>query len=183
MHVFRFFGIYSFIFFFILILFFSIFFSPTLTTVLKKKEGLPDFSFEDVRITHIDNENIMWELKAGYATISKDSGRVLLRESEGTIFQEKRPYIVFDSDSASMDLFGSDITMNKAHVEFNFNEAPLFLDAHTVFWNSEREQFKGQKEVVIRTKDIELRGEVLDINIPRKKLSVKKQANARIELK
>lgn len=65
----------------------------------KPKEKMPDFSFEDVTISQIDEGKLTWEIHAQYATLDKKDQNqlVTLHQADGLFMVQERP-IRFNSD-------------------------------------------------------------------------------------
>lgn len=161
---------------------FSVIYQPKLSSPPLKEEGLPDFSFEDVIVSHIYDGDLVWELESDSADIRKEDNVVHMYDAKGEIYEGEKPAVNFEAPLAKIYMHESDMEMQDAHAEFFLETKRVTLFSNVLNWYAEVKQFVGRDYVKVKTDGIELVGEAFHVDIPVKRMKVAQNAKASIEV-
>lgn len=162
---------------------FTVVYQPTLIAPPIKEEGLPDFSFEHVVVSHIYDGDLIWELESDSADIRKDDNVVRMYEAKGEIYEDAKPAVHFQAPIAKIYMHESDMELSDANAQFFLETKRVELFSKVLNWYAEVKQFVGHEYVSVKTDDIELVGEAFHVDIPVKRMKVAQNAKAKIEVK
>lgn len=161
---------------------FTVIYQPKLSTPPVKEEGLPDFSFEDVIVSHIYDGDLIWELESDSAAIHKKDNVVRMYDAKGDIFEGAKPAVHFRSPLAKIYMHESDMELMDADAEFFLETKKVVLFSKVLNWYAEVKQFVGREYVKVKTNDIVLVGEAFHVDIPVKRMRVAQNAKASIKV-
>ena len=122
---------------FIIVLFlgFVITFEPEIPRIPEKEEGLPNFSFEQVLITEINDGDILWQINAEKASIFEETQEIDLRESSGDVFEDNQKIVSFQSPFALYSIGESIMTWKDAVSMLYFESKQVHVNAKQIKWN------------------------------------------------
>jgi LPS export ABC transporter protein LptC len=149
----------------------------------KKKGPQPDFAFENVMISQIENGHIMMEINAKYAEINKMNNEALLKKLDGTFFQKDNPTLTLSAPVATLNIDSSDMELSNATANFLLENKNIQLKASTLLWKSKPQLFIGKENIQIKTGYMKISGEYFKVNIPVRKMILAENCKAIIDHK
>lgn len=114
-----------------------------------KSENTPDFSFENIRVSHIYNGNIEMEVYSEKAVIHKGTDLVSFEESHGTLFYEVGQSLLFEASSVNYDLESSSLMFAIPYFVNVTERLPVWFSSEKAYWNSrsQRVTLKGHSKI------------------------------------
>ena len=173
-------GLYIFLLCFGLLILFVLVFEPALPLMNKKKKGLPDFFFEGVVISQIDDGQLKWEIRSDKASIYKGKDQVDLINVDGNLFEKDESVVLFKSDGASLTIDSSDLNMNEVNATFNVQGKPYRLKSDTLNYESSIDRFIGKGNLVLKSHLLTVEGDYFQVELPVKRLLISNDARAKI---
>jgi hypothetical protein len=162
---------------------FTVIYRPKLSMPPTKEAGLPDFSFEDVIVSHIYDGDLVWEVESDSAAIYKENNVVNMYDAQGDIYENDKPAVRFQAPVARIFMHESDMELSDATAEFYLETKKVTLFSKVLNWYAEVKQFVGREYVKVETEDIELVGEAFHVDIPVQRMKVAQNAKASIEVR
>lgn len=179
----RYIGTYMIVMAFFGLTLFTVVYQPKLSSPPKKQTGLPDFSFEDVIVSHIYDGDLIWEVESNSAAIFKEDNVVHMFEAKGDIYENAKPAVHFNAPVAKIFMHESDMELSDANAEFYLETKKVNLFSKVLNWYAEVKQFVGREYVKVKTDDIVLVGQSFHVDIPVKRMKVSGKAKASIEIR
>ena len=150
-------------------------------TFSEKDQSLPDFTFENVTISELENGDLKWEISAESASIYKDNTTLHMSNVSGNFLNKNSP-IIFSSEEGdlaynnptSFVLYNSSVTLNLKENLFNFKSHTLHISAESLF---------GDKGNTITSQGLILSSNKLKLNLSEKKLYIYENARAIFQTK
>lgn len=167
---------------FSLLLLFVTVYEPRLNIPKIPTKKLPDFSFEEVRISHIDDGVIKWQLDSKLASIDKIDAKVDMVSAEGQIYDDEKLVVSFKAPEVVMGMDASDMTLKKAKTQFYLENRVIYLNSEVLQWYSSMKQFVGTKGVEVVSDGIRLTGHSFRVDVPIQKMTIESDAEADLEL-
>jgi len=164
-------------------LFFVVLYKPKLFIPPVKAANLPDFLFEDVTISRINNGKLVWELESAKASVSKADQKVVLDGVKGDFLTLKDAPISFNSKSADYFMDDPKLSMKYAVATIKYEDDPITLHAETLVWSEKSNELIGQGGIKIVSPKIDLYGETFVVNIPAQRIKINHKAHADIRFK
>lgn len=163
---------------FIAFLLFVVFYKPTFNISPKKAENLPDFLFEDVTISRVNNGELIWELQSVEASVDKKEATIYLETVQGDILNLKGVPISFFSRSAVYRMDSSFLVLKMATANIHYQEEAVLLVANRLVWSENSERLIGKEGVRVFSNHIDLSGGSFEVNIPQQKVQIRHLAHA-----
>lgn len=120
-------------------------FEPEIPEIPEKEQGLPDFSFENVLITEINDGDILWQINAEQASIFEENQKIDLRHSSGDVFEEGEKIVSFQSPFALYSIHDSVMTWRDAISVLFFDTKQVHINAKYVNWNVLHRYMEGNQ--------------------------------------
>lgn len=155
---------------------------PTLNIPPEKKEKQPDFSFENITLSEMENEKTNWELNAEEAKIYKDENQTQLARVTGQFFEGGRSMLDFASPEGYIDTQTSDMVFTEATATINFQNTPIIVEAERLSYSAATAVFYGKGNTSVKTDGITLTGKEFEIIVEEKKFRIKDSSEANITL-
>lgn len=175
----QFFIFISIVLLFVGIIFFSLI-EPNLPRPIKSDPNAPDYVFEGVSITHLDEGVVTWELDADTAEISKKTGEATLVSVEGRFIEKNSVVAIMRGPSAILNMQTADMHMNNAEVNYVAEAQPVTLNASELIWNSMDEILEGSGLIKVDAGNFILKGDYFRVSVPDRKLVVSANSEATI---
>ena len=143
-------------------------------------ENYPDFMFKDVKISHIDNGELILEMDAKEARIYKDHDSLELTQILGVAFVKEVPTLLFSAPEGNMALTSAKLNLNQSESVFLYDDQSMGLKTNTLLWNPINYLFHGKGNVEIYHKDFKLNAERFRFDIRTYTMTLDKKAIAYI---
>jgi len=164
---------------FVGITFFSLI-EPNIPRAISKDPNAPDYVFEGVSITHLNEGVVTWELDADTAKISKKTGEATLVNVEGRFIEADSVVAIMRGPTATLNMQTADMNMNDAEVNYVAEAQAVTLNATELIWNSMGETLEGSGLVKVDAGNFILKGDYFKVNVPQKRLVVSANSEATI---
>jgi len=139
-------------------------FEPTLNLAPEKEEGLPDFSFEDVDITEIEDGVMLWNVQAKKASIYENDNTIRLQESEGDVFENARKTVHFKAPLGRFSIDDESLYLIDAETVVFFPENTMNVNAHELTWNLKTNDMIGEGIVLVESNVISISGDRINVD-------------------
>lgn len=153
---------------------------PNLPRAIPHDPNAPDYVFEGVNITHLDEGVVTWELDADAAEISKKTGEATLVQVEGRFIEAESVVAIMRGPIATLNMQTADMHMNDAVVNYVAEAQPVTLNASELIWNAMGETLEGSGLIKIDAGNFILTGDYFNVSVPQKKLVVSANSEATI---
>ena len=90
---------------------------------------LPDFSFENIVVSHFNDGKLESEFKSDKATIYRNSNQINLFETQGAFFLDEINSVRFNSSSMSYNLTDFNIDMQDPYLVYLSDKSPVWLNS------------------------------------------------------
>jgi LPS export ABC transporter protein LptC len=147
----------------------------------KIKIDLPDFSFENVIVSKIEDGIITVELDAKYAEIDKKTKTTKFKNCFGTFYKNSEPALTFFAPTSELDMNNSNMELYDATADIKTENNILNLKSDHLSWQADSQTFVGQSYTQIKYDNITLDGEYFHVNIPIRKIILSHNCHAEIE--
>jgi len=146
--------------------------------LIPKKEKKPDFTFENVKISQLDQGKVKWVLYANDAEIDKDKGITRLKTVKGTLFNNLQKNLVFTSPTATLSSVNGVIRLAKTQATVYGSGMPVTMSCNAMVWNSKKHRLIGKGDIRIHTDTISITGRMFQADIPVTKIKIYNEATA-----
>ena len=161
-------------------LIFVSFFQPHLPVTPDNDTQLPDFSFEDVIVSHIDNGQLQWQVEAKSASIHKLEDEINMKELKGCIFDRGKKVVQFKAETADMKMNQSDMILHESESELYIEKEAILIKTDQLSWFSDQRSFLGEGAVRLVSTFMTMNGAFFEASLPLKTMRVYDAASARI---
>jgi len=152
---------------------------PQLPAFISKSDNRPEFVFEEVVLSFLNEGTLDWELKSKTAVI-EDSTTTRLYDIDGQFFSKEQVVVTLKSPIGVLDMTNSDMTLEDARVVFLGHGNPVSLTADMLVFDSDQAIFEGTGRVVIQSGGVQLQGHYFKVDIVNRELTVSANSSARI---
>ncbi len=152
---------------------------PQLPTRIRKPLNQPDFVFEKVRLSFMDQGIMNWEMDSSRAVVVNDQ-MTQLYEVQGRFYRNDMVVASLTSPIGTLNLLRSDMLLQRAEVVFRGQGRPVTLNADVLQWKSDSSQLEGRGHVTIQSGGLELTGRYFLVDVMRQLLVVSANSSARI---
>ena len=160
------------------LIFFAALFDPAVRFQSRNDIPQPDFLFENVVISNLENGSPTWKLKAKSATIDKGSGETVLHFLSGEFFQREKPVVSLDAPKASIRLDNSDMSLFQAKAKYSVGTQWVELRAENLIWYSGVQEFLATGNVWVKSGLLELQGQQFQVRFPVRTMRMADHARA-----
>jgi LPS export ABC transporter protein LptC len=164
----------------LIFLIFVVTFEPNLNLAPPKEEGLPDFSFEDVLITEIDEGVVTWQVHASKASLFDSDNHIKLEQSVGDVFEGERKIVSFKSPLGTYSLESALLHLEEAESDVYFENRDVNVNAGTMEWDFNRREMSGEGIVLVESEFMSLAGEALSVDYETNTIKLFGNVNAMI---
>lgn len=96
---------------------------------------LPDFTFENIVVSHFNDGELESEFKSDKATIYRKSNEINLFETQGAFFLDKLNSVRFNSSSMTYYLDDFNIHMTNPHLVYLSEKSPVWMHSEQLFYD------------------------------------------------
>ena len=171
---------YSILFVLVALVFYVSNYEPNINLPEVVTEDRPDFSFEDVIVSQIDNGELIWEIHSNYAEINKSDKKVRLRKVQGKIFDNDKRIVTFNSPTAELGTDDSGMVLNNPKAIVYLPTQQLNIRTKNLVFNSTSRVFEGVGGVEVTTTYMRITGKRLMVDTQTKKIRIIEDAFAEI---
>ena len=161
------------------IVFFSLI-EPNLPLPVVADSDRPDFLFEGIRLSQLEEGKLVWEMTADVATVRKSDHVAHLSRVDGTFYTNGRPVFNVKGPSCVLDLKSSDLSLFRSNAVFFQTKKPVLLTATILRWISDEQRFFGTDGVTIKSPGFMIRGDYFYVDIPTEHLEISENSHAEI---
>jgi len=152
---------------------------PNIAPFIFKGKPKPDFSFEKLTITQLDDGKILWEITAETATIEKKSNQSNLINIKGKIFQNNVPVLFLQAAKANLTLSGLKVSLQGNPVAtFAIQNRDYTLSADTLFLDPDNKFFIGEGNIKVSAKELTLLGQYFKVDLANQIVHISKGSHA-----
>jgi LPS export ABC transporter protein LptC len=152
---------------------------PQLPAPIRKPLNQPDFMFENVRLSLLDQGEVAWELDSLKSVVLNDE-LTDLYEVKGRFYKNEHPIVELKSPSGQLNMKKSDMVLKNAEVVFKGQGQPVTLNSDILNWKSQKSQLEGHGNVRIYTQGLLLKGNYFLVDMQKQVLIVSANSSARI---
>ncbi len=152
---------------------------PQLPPPIKKPLNQPDFVFENVRLSLLDQGEVNWEMDSSKSVVVNDE-LTELYDVRGRFYRNDRVVAALKSPMGKLNMTRSDMALEKAELVFTGQGRPVTLNADVINWKSDMSQLEGRGHVRIQSDGIQLLGSYFLVDIQKQLLIVSANSSARI---
>ena len=116
------------------------------------KKNVPDFLFEGVTVTHIDNGEVMIEIQADQASLYRNNQDVELVNLLGRMMEKEQPSFIFLSPYGRIDFETGIITMSSVEGVLTKTNEYLGIKSENMVWFLNDQQGIGTGNVQVMHK-------------------------------
>lgn len=160
----------------VLFLLFVTFYTPKLKPYTIKGD-IPDFQFQDVTISQVEEGVLKWEIQADEAEIYNGKALLKMKMVSGNIYQNVDPIIRFIANSSSFDISKNEMMFTRVHVDF-LTKPKFYLKSEELFFNANQHIFTGKRHNKLSNAFLELVGENLYLDLLKQQLKMTDHAKA-----
>ncbi|RAP31553.1 hypothetical protein DID78_00950 [Candidatus Marinamargulisbacteria bacterium SCGC AG-343-D04] len=167
----------------LVVIFYVLFFFEVPIHFPKEKSGMvPDFMFENVRISHINDGVLEVEVEAENAVIYKGTQDVLLDKGKGTFFFSEGDYLKIDFPVGSYNLQRGAMDLNDAYMVYMRDVSPLWIYSEKIRCVFEDRFIESRSSSTIYYENIKIHSNFLAFNLDKNRVLLKDHASVNIEL-
>jgi LPS export ABC transporter protein LptC len=96
---------------------------------------LPDFSFENIVVSHFNDGKLESEFISDKATIYRKSNQINLFETQGAFFLDELTTVRFNSSSMMYNLNKSNIYMEDPYLVYLSDKSPVWLHSEQLYYD------------------------------------------------
>jgi len=171
----------GFLFFVLMGLVFFSLIEPNIPHPPAKGDSRPDWAFENVRFSLLENGEKVWEIESEVAEIYKKDHVATLQIMKGHIFDGDKAIVDFSAPVARIDIVNFNMEMTDASAEYHLSERTVFLETSNLKWDSAKQEFLALGNVAIVSEGLHLSGESFRVNIRTRKMTLEENSKAVIE--
>jgi len=160
----------------VLFLLFVTFYTPKLKSYSIKPD-IPDFQFQDVTISQVEEGVLKWEIQADEAEIYNGKALLKMKMVSGNIYQNIEPIIRFIANASSYDISKNEMIFTRVHVDF-LSSPKFYLKSEELFFNANRHILIGRRHNKLSNSFLELVGENLYLDLFKQQLKMTDHAKA-----
>jgi hypothetical protein len=153
------------------LIFYVVFFVDIdLTQWAPKEDDVPDFKFENVIISHVNNGVVEMELNASSATIYRDSNKVHLKTAKGVFYFGAGDFFLLDSPSADYDMLTQAMQLEDASMAYLNQGTPLWVYSKWLQWNPEGQEIISETDSDLYFRDMKIKTRYLKLDLAENKM-------------
>ena len=142
-----------------------------------RPQNRPDFSFEHVQLTQVNDGVTEWELDAESAIIDKEKRVARLNTVQGIIFgQDEKKQLDFVAESAIVQLDDSAFELFQSRAVYYDQNGRVNLKADQMAWLNKTKQFVGRQNVTADADKWTLNGQRVVVNLIQQTIQFDRQA-------
>lgn len=141
----------------------------------------PDFVFESVTFSHIQDGNLTWSFSAQSAAIDKVAKIAQIKNVNGEFFQAERSILKVKSPSGRLNMETSKMLLETAELYYTVKENPVTLNATELRWDPDTRRFEGRGDVAVLSGHVKLTGEYFLVDVANQKLIMSENSRASIQ--
>lgn len=155
-------------------------FEPNIDLPEVVTDDRPDFSFDDVVITHIEDGNLVWEIQSNYAEIDKKDKTIQLKRVAGIVFQDDKKQVSFNAPSALLGMDQSDMILEEPKAVVSLPNQDVNVRTQVLLWKAAEKMFYGSGGVEIFSDYMRVTGRRLTVDVVRQNIKITEQGFAEI---
>lgn len=144
--------------FFVLLILFIYFFYPVRALTDVKRRGENGFVFEDVRISHFYDSELLFELESRHARVDYSSQGIFLLGCQGQFFQNSDSVFQFQSPKAVFNLNANSLLLEKGKFQFLLQGVPAVLLSNQVYWRLDQGAIRAVGGISLSSSSVLFKG-------------------------
>ena len=162
------------------LIFFS-FLEPDLSNFTIIPVDRPDFQFESVTFSHIQEGELTWSFTADAATIDKVDQIASLLSVMGDFFKDGEKILSLESPRGVLNMETSRINLDVAEIFYVVNDKPVTLNARLLSWDPDVQKFEGKGDVSVMSGSVDIKGEYFFVDLEKQHIEMSKNSRASIK--
>ncbi|MDA1352873.1 MAG: hypothetical protein O3A01_00190 [bacterium] len=143
----------------------------------------PDYSFQNVTISLIEDGNPTWEIDAQYAAIDKKKALTTLQTVTGNIFSnDSKKVFHFTSPVSTYHLNKQEMKINLPETIIYAAQDPIYLSCDTITWSPQKNTLEGVGNIITRYKNTVMKSRKFSAELPIKNIAFSGKASMTINL-
>lgn len=156
---------------------------PKIVDILITPLNKPDYSFENVTISLLDDGAPVWEIDAQYAALDKKKGLTTLQTVSGNVYNRTGSKVFhFTSPVSTFHMNKQEMKMNLPETTIYAADAPIYLSCDTIKWSPKENTLDGYGNIKTRYKNTVMTSSRFHADIPITSIAFSGKADAVINL-
>tara|TARA_E500000178_G_scaffold340243_1_gene382719 strand:+ start:332 stop:907 length:576 start_codon:yes stop_codon:yes gene_type:complete len=157
----------------LLIVFFTFTINPDRFLLKQQPPNSPDFHFKEVKITHIDNGQKIFNLEAQEAFIYKENNSFELNQIFGEIYDNETIRLLIEAPKGNLNLAESSIQLDNAKSVYISESSPIALQMDSLDWELASFVGVGLGNVRILNDSFSMKSDQIMFDLKKEKLKIK----------